>query len=52
MNSGIGSLLETRTYLLSKGLNEEIVDSLAKRYLAKLEINSKIFSVIDLFTTS
>ena len=43
--------MKTRNYLLKKGMSEELVDILAKKYIAKLETNGKVFSVVDLFNT-
>lgn len=49
--SGIGSMQATRTYLIQRGMSEELVDKLARRYIQKVEssANVKIFSLMDLF---
>ncbi len=49
--SGIGSLAETRRYLIKKGMTAEFADNLAKRYLNRLESSSQVFSIMDLFNT-
>lgn len=37
MCSGFGSMLDTRAYLLQKGMTSTFADNLAKRYITKLE---------------
>jgi len=52
--TGIASMSETRTFLIQKGMTEELADTLAKRYLNRLE-NSQtvsIVSIMDLFNSS
>lgn len=44
----------TRTYLIQRGMSEELVDKLARRYIQKVEssANVKIFSLMDLFDSN
>ncbi len=44
----------TRTYLIQKGMSEQLADSLAKRYLNRLETSKSvsIVSLMDLFNSS
>lgn len=50
--SGQGNMAETRAYLIQRGMNAELADTLAKRYLNKLETQGQIFSLMDLFESS
>ena len=54
VNTGIASMSATRTFLIQKGMSEELADSLAKRYLNRLETSKSvsIVSLMDLFTSS
>ena len=49
--SGIGNMQATRSYLIQRGMTEQLVDKLARRYIQKVEAsaNVKIFSLMDLF---
>lgn len=47
--SGHGSMAETRAFLLQRGMNAELADLLARRYINKLESSSKIYTVMDFF---
>lgn len=52
--SGMASMQATRTHLIQRGMSEELVDKLARRYIQKIESSAdvKIFSLMDLFNTS
>lgn len=54
VNTGIASMSATRTFLIQKGMSEELADSLAKRYLNRLETSNSvsIVSLMDLFNSS
>lgn len=54
MYTGIASMQDTRTFLIQKGMSEELADSLAKRYLNRLETSNavSIVSLMDLFNSS
>lgn len=54
LNSGFGSLHATRTHLIQRGMTSDLADSLAKRYLNRLEQSSTthIVSLMDLFNSS
>lgn len=54
VNTGIASMQDTRTFLIQKGMSEELADNLAKRYLNQLETSKsvQIVSVMDLFNSS
>jgi hypothetical protein len=41
MLSGRGSMLDTRSHLIRKGMSSEFADSLAKKYINKLELISQ-----------
>lgn len=53
-NTGLPTMKATRTYLIQKGMTEELVDKLARRYIQKIESSAdvKIFSLMDLFNSS
>jgi hypothetical protein len=53
-NTGLPTMKATRTYLIQKGMAEELVDKLARRYIQKIESSAdvKIFSLMDLFNSS
>lgn len=42
VNTGIASMSATRTFLIQKGMSEELADSLAKRYLNRLETSKTV----------
>ena len=46
VNTGIASISVTCTFLILKGVSEELADSLAKRYLNRLE-TSKSVSIVS-----
>lgn len=49
-NSGLPNMIDTRRYLIQKGMTGELADTLAKRYINKLESKgSHICSIMDLF---
>ena len=52
--SGLPTMKATRTHLIQKGMSEELVDKLARRYIQKIESSAdvKIFSLMDLFNTA
>jgi hypothetical protein len=50
--SGISSMHATRTFLISKGMTNELADNLARRYINKLESSGQIFSIMDFFNTA
>lgn len=54
VKTGITSMSATRTFLIQKGMSEELADSLAKRYLNRLETSKSvsIVSLMDLFNSS
>ena len=54
VNTGIASMEDTRTFLIQKGMSAELADSLAKRYLNRIENSeaTKIISLMDLFNSS
>ena len=51
LKSGNASLHATRTHLIKKGMTTEMADSLAKRYIFKLEQSDKshVCSIMDFF---
>lgn len=51
--SGFGTMQAARTHLIKKGMTSELADTLAKRYIAKLEQEgSQIYSVMDFFNSA
>ena len=48
--SGFGSLEETRTHLLAKGMTEQFADLLAHKFIMNCELgNQKILTVMDFY---
>lgn len=47
-------MIDTRAFLIKKGMKEEFADDLAKQYITRLEgrNNVKIVRIMDLFDTS
>lgn len=50
--TGIGSMEETREFLIERGMTTALADNLAKEYLLNLESkNAQIFSLMDFFNS-